>query len=129
MSTIRAWFELPHAQPPGWYLAESDPAVGDAIRLLHHDPSHPWTVAELASAAGMSRASLARRFTEVVGEPPLTFLTNWRITLAADLLAEPGVTIGAVAEQVGYSTPYALSTAFKRVRGVSPKEHRAAIAS
>jgi AraC-like DNA-binding protein len=129
MSAIRAWFELPNAQPPGWYLAESDPAVGDAIRLLHHDPSYPWTVAELASAAGMSRASLARRFTEVVGEPPLTFLTNWRITLAADLLAEPGVTIGAVAEQVGYSTPYALSAAFKRVRGVSPKEHRAALAS
>lgn len=129
MSAIRAWFELPESHPPGWYLAESDPAVGDAIRLLHHDPAYPWTVAELAAAAGMSRASLARRFTEVVGEPPLTFLTNWRITLAADLLAEPGVTIGAVAKQVGYSTPYALSTAFKRVRGVSPKEHRAALAA
>lgn len=129
MSAIRAWFELPESDAPGWYLAESDPAVGDAIRLLHNDPAHPWTVAELAAAAGLSRASLARRFTDVVGEPPLTFLTNWRITIAADLLAEPGVTIGEVAHQVGYSTPYALSTAFKRVRGVSPKQHRAALVS
>lgn len=129
MTAIRAWFERPDSQAPGWYLAESDPAVGDAIRMLHHDPAHPWTVAELAAAAGMSRASLARRFTDVVGEPPLTFLTNWRITLAADLLAEPGTTLGAVAHQVGYSTPYALSTAFKRVRGISPTEHRAALSA
>ena len=124
MSAIRAWFEQPDSDAPGWYLAESDPAIGDTIRRLHQDPAHPWTVAELASASGMSRASLARRFTEVVGEPPLTFLTNWRITLAADLLTEPGATVGSVADQVGYATPYAFSAAFKRVRGVSPKHHR-----
>ena len=75
----------------------------------------------------MSRATLARRFAELVGEPPMAFLTAWRLALAADLLREPGATIGAVAQQVGYGSPFALSTAFKRVRGVSPKEHRAAV--
>lgn len=124
MSTIRAWFAQPDSDAPGWYLAESDQVIGKTIRMLHNNPAHPWTVAELAREAGMSRASLARRFTDVVGEPPLTFLTNWRLTLAADLLCEPGATIGSVAQQVGYSSPYALSAAFKRVRGVSPKEHR-----
>jgi AraC-like DNA-binding protein len=82
-------------------------------------------VAELAAAANVSRAGLARRFTELVGEPPMAFLTSWRLALAADLLREPGATIGAVASQVGYGSPFALSTAFKRVRGVSPRQHRA----
>ena len=66
--------------------------VGHALRLLHHNPAHPWTVAELARETGVSRAALARRFTELVGEPPMAFLTGWRIALAADLLLEPGAT-------------------------------------
>ena len=74
----------------------------------------------------MSRAALARRFNELVGEPPMAYLTSWRITLAADLLREPGATVGSVAPQVGYGSSFALSTAFKRVRGVSPQEHRTA---
>ena len=72
------------------------------------------------SEAGMSRATLARRFTELVGEPPMQFLTGWRLALAADLLRDPDTTLAAVARRVGYSTPFALSTAFKRARGVSP---------
>ena len=99
---------------------------GHALRLLHHNPAHPWTVAELARETGVSRAALARRFNDLVGEPPMAFLTSWRIALAADLLLEPGATVGSVAEQVGYGSPFALSTAFKRVRGISPQEHRAA---
>jgi AraC-like DNA-binding protein len=81
-------------------------------------------VAALAREIGVSRAGLARRFTELVGEPPMTFLTGWRLALAADLRREPGATIGSVAEQVGYGSAFALSTAFKRVRGVSPQQHR-----
>ena len=73
--------------------------------MLHHNPSHPWTVAALADATGVSRAALARRFNDLVGEPPMTFLTGWRIALAADLLREPGATIGSVADQVGYGEP------------------------
>jgi AraC-like DNA-binding protein len=84
-------------------------------------------VASLARETGVSRAALARRFTELVGEPPMAFLAGWRLALAADLLRDPDATLGAVARQVGYGSPYALSTAFKRVRGVSPREHRAAV--
>ena len=124
IAVLRAWFARPEADPPAWYLGQSDPVVGPALRLLQHHPEHPWTVAELAGAGGVSRAAFARRFTDVVGEPPMTFLTGWRLALAADLLREPGATVASVARQVGYSTPFALSTAFKRAYGISPKEHR-----
>ena len=125
IAVLRAWFARPEAAAPGWYRAHSDPVVGPVLRLLHSKPAHPWTVEALAVATGTSRASLARRFTELVGEPPMTFLTGWRLALAADLLREPGATVGSVARQVGYSSSFALSTAFKRVRGISPREHRA----
>jgi AraC-like DNA-binding protein len=85
-------------------------------------------VAKLATAANVSRAALARRFTELVGEPPMTYLTAWRLALAADLLRDPDLTVGQVAERVGYGSSFALSTAFKRVRGISPREHRATAA-
>ena len=124
IAVLRAWFSRPGAAP-AWYRAYHDPVVGRALRMLHHNPAHPWTVATLAAEVGVSRAALARRFTDLVGEPPMTFLTGWRLALAADLLREPDATVGAVARQVGYSTPFALSTAFKRVRGISPQEHRA----
>ena len=81
------------------------------------------------AAARVSRATRARRLTELVGEPPMTFLTGWRLALAADLLREPDATVGAVARQVGYGSPFALSTAFKRVRGVSPRQHRVGTAA
>jgi len=125
IAVLRAWFARPEADAPAWYRAYGDPVVGRALRVLHHNPSYPWTVAALADETGVSRAALARRFNDLVGEPPMTFLTGWRIALAADLLREPGATIGSVADQVGYGSPFALSTAFKRVRGVSPREYRA----
>jgi AraC-like DNA-binding protein len=126
IAVLRAWFARPDAEAPAWYRAYSDPVAGKALRLIHDDPAHPWTVAELAAQSGVSRAAFARRFTELVGEPPMKFLTDWRLSLAADLLLEPEATIGSVAYQVGYGSPFALSTAFKRVRGISPQQHRAA---
>jgi AraC-like DNA-binding protein len=87
--------------------------------------AHPWTVASLAQATNVSRAALARRFNELVGQPPMAFLTGWRLDLAADLLCESDAPIGTVAEQVGYGSPFALSTAFKRVTGLSPQQYRA----
>ena len=80
-----------------------------------------------AGASGASRAALARRFTELVGVPPMTFLAEWRIALAADLL-EPGATVGSVAPRVGYGSPFALSAAFKRLRGVGAGVRAAAAA-
>jgi AraC-like DNA-binding protein len=124
IASVRAWFARPEATPPAWYTAHQDQVVGGALELLHDQPSRSWTVEALARAVGVSRASLARRFAERVGEPPMTYLTNWRLALAADLLLQPDATVGRVAHQVGYGSPFALSTAFKRAYGRSPREHR-----
>jgi AraC-like DNA-binding protein len=128
IAVLRAWFDRSETTP-GWFRAQGDPVVGRALRMLQNHPAHPWTVAALAGRAGVSRAALARRFTELVGEPPMAYLTNWRLALAADLLRAPDATIAAVARQVGYSSGFALSAAFKRVRGVSPQAHRTGVAA
>lgn len=126
IAVLRAWCCRPGGRAPSWARAQvADRVVGRALGLLHHNPAHPWTVASLAAASGVSRAALARRFTELVGEPPMTYLAGWRLALTADLLHESDATLGAIARQVGYGTPFALSAAFKRVRGVSPQQHRA----
>lgn len=124
IAILRTWFNRNETEKLPWYQAKGDRVVVRALKLIHQDPAHPWTLVNLAAKVGVSRAALARRFHDVVGEPPMSFLTQWRLALAADLLCETDETIGTVAEQVGYSSPYALSSAFKRVRGVSPKEHR-----
>jgi AraC-like DNA-binding protein len=126
ISVLRAWFGRPAAEAPPWYRAHGDPVVGHALRLIHDQPAHPWTVSALAARTGVSRAGLARRFAALVGEPPMTYLTGWRLALAAELLREPDTTLEAVARRVGYGSPFALSAAFKRERGVSPSEYRAA---
>jgi AraC-like DNA-binding protein len=127
IAVLRTWFDQ-NGNAPTWWRAEDDPIVGPALKLLYNDPAHAWTVANLAAAVGCSRAVFARRFAEQVGEPPIAFLTGWRLALAADLLRTSDATIAAVARQVGYSTPFALSSAFKRAYGVSPNTHRAASA-
>jgi AraC-like DNA-binding protein len=124
IAVLREWFSWKETDTPAWYKAHADPVVGRALRLLTDDPARPWTVAQLAARCGVSRAALARRFTDLVGEPPMAYLTGWRLALAADLLREPGATVGQVARKVGYGSPFALSTAFKRVYGISPQQHR-----
>jgi AraC-like DNA-binding protein len=117
---LRAWCARPDATPPAWYRALADPAIGDALRLLHNDPARRWTVAELAANTGMSRAAFAARFTSCVGEPPLTYLTAWRITLAADLLHDTDDTVATIAREVGYHDAFA----FKRAHSISPSAWR-----
>ncbi|AIS01197.1 AraC family transcriptional regulator [Streptomyces glaucescens] len=124
IAALRAWFARPGAEPPGWYRALADPVAGRALRLMQDDPARPWTVAALAAECGVSRAALARRFTDLVGEPPMTHLTGWRLALAADRLRDTGHTLETIARQVGYGSAFALSTAFKRRYGVSPQEFR-----
>ncbi|MEV5569880.1 AraC family transcriptional regulator [Spirillospora sp. NPDC052269] len=124
IAVLRAWFSRPGARPPGWFAAHGDPVVGPALRLLHDQPARPWTVADLAAAAGSSRAALAKRFGDLVGEPPMSYLTGLRLAHAADLLRGGDQTLEAIARKVGYGSAFALSSAFKRERGVSPQEFR-----
>ncbi|RSM46385.1 AraC family transcriptional regulator [Amycolatopsis balhimycina DSM 5908] len=125
IAALRTWFDRPDSAAPAWYRAHDDPVVGHALRLLQHQPAEPWTVAKLAADTGVSRAALARRFAAAVGEPPMAYLTGWRLALAADLLRQhPEATIGSIAHQVGYGSAFALSTAFKREFGVSPHHYR-----
>jgi AraC-like DNA-binding protein len=126
IDAVRTHFSRAELAAPGWYRARRDPVVAQAVRLLQESPAEPWTVGTLARQTRVSRATLARRFAGVVGQPPMEFLTQWRVTLAADLILDPAETVASVARAVGYGSPYALSAAFKRVRGVSPHEHRTA---
>ncbi|QVQ52193.1 AraC family transcriptional regulator [Spiractinospora alimapuensis] len=126
VSALRTWFDRPGTDAPAWCRALDDPVAGGALRAMHDRPAHPWTVAELAAAVGVSRAALARRFTESIGEPPMSYLTGWRITLAADLLRDTTLTVDAIARKVGYANAFALSVAFKRIRGTRPSDHRRA---
>ncbi|GGN30243.1 AraC family transcriptional regulator [Lentzea pudingi] len=120
---LRAWC-AESATMPAWCRALGDAAIGEALRLLHAEPARRWTVAELATKVGLSRAAFAARFTALVGEPPITYLTAWRMTLAADLLRDTDETIAAVAHTAGYMDAFAFSAAFKRACGVSPSTWR-----
>jgi AraC-like DNA-binding protein len=124
LSTLREWFTRPEADPPGWYRALGDPVVGRALRLIHDRPAHAWTVTALAEQTGVSRATFARRFADLVGEPPMTYLTGWRLALAADLLSRTDATVDAIARRVGYRSAFGLSVAFHRVYGTRPTDHR-----
>ncbi|GGC03945.1 AraC family transcriptional regulator [Cellulomonas carbonis] len=108
----------------GWIGAQSDPVAGPAVRLLHEHPARAWTVASLAHEVGASRALLARRFHERVGQPPMAYLTTWRLALAADRLTTGSETVAAVARDLGWSSPFTFSAAFKRRYGLSPQHYR-----
>lgn len=125
IAVLHAWFNRPGAPLPAWYRAHGDPVVGQALRLLDSGPDQPWTVATLAARTNTSRAALARRFTALVGRPPMSYLRERRLALAADLLREPDATLAAVSRRVGFSSAFALSAAFKRELGISPSEYRA----
>lgn len=124
MAVLRSWVADQESSAPDWARTCEDPVVRKALGGIHHNPEQPWTVASLAAFTGVSRAVLARRFTEALGDPPMTYLTRWRIQLAADLLLEDSLTLDSIARRVGYATPFGLSSAFKRVKGLSPLEFR-----
>ncbi|MGV9233730.1 AraC family transcriptional regulator [Streptomyces nigra] len=102
----------------------AEPAVRAALTALHTNPAHPWTVAELARAGAVSRSTLAARFKATMGQGPMEYLTRWRIQLAALKLRESDETLSAIARHTGYGSESAMSTAFKRVTGVSPSVYR-----
>ena len=121
---VRAWTAAHPERATGWLSASADSVVGQALELLHELPAEPWTLESLASRLNISRATLAARFRAAVGEPPMTYLTNWRMLLASELLSDPHRTTARIAGEIGYGSPFALSTAFKRRFGMSPTEYR-----
>ncbi|MEV4163198.1 AraC family transcriptional regulator [Nonomuraea dietziae] len=124
---LRAWFEdqrVSGHSAAGWAAALHDPAVAAALRAIHGDPGRQWTVEELGAQARLSRAAFARRFTHLVGQPPLTYLTWWRMTTAARLLRASDVPVNTIAQQVGYSSQYTFTHAFKRQYGSPPGSYR-----
>ncbi|MDI6942534.1 AraC family transcriptional regulator [Microbacterium barkeri] len=109
-----------------WVTAIRDTGISSALDAFHDNPGHPWTVAELAQRAVMSRTAFARRFHELIGDPPMTYITWWRMNLAAALLTDTDQSMRAIAQRVGYSSEYAFAHAFRRERGVSPGAARRA---
>lgn len=124
---LRTWLAEQRECAPAWYRGMADPVVGPALEAIHDRPFDRWTVASLAAEARVSRALFAKRFTEVMGEPPLAYLTEWRMAEAEELLADPARSVAQVATTVGYSDAFGFSAAFKRSRGSSPTEFRAAL--
>ncbi|MFI7615823.1 AraC family transcriptional regulator [Nonomuraea terrae] len=108
----------------GWLAGLTDPVVAPALQALHARPAHPWTVAQLADVSAVSRSTLAARFKQAVGRGPLEYLTGWRIELAIERLRRGDETLAMIAREVGYGSESALSNAFRRVTGLSPREYR-----
>jgi len=110
---------LPPGQT-GWLAGLRDEVVGRALTLLHGQPGHPWTLAGLAREAASSRSSLAKRFTLLVGQPPMQYLAQWRMQVAANLLAQSGAKVATIGVEVGYDSEAAFSRAFKKATGLAP---------
>lgn len=124
VETIRRYLkDLPHSQT-GWLAGLRDAHVAKALALLHGCPEHPWTVEELAREVGLSRTVLAERFMHYLGQPPIQYLTKWRLSLAARRLRDGATRIGRVAEQVGYESEASFTRAFKREFGLPPATWR-----
>jgi len=108
----------------GWLAGLQDPQVGRVLNLLHALPNRPWTVDELAKEAAISRAALAKRFVDLVGQSPIQYLTNWRMHMARHLLQDSGLGIGEIAGRVGYESEAAFNRAFRRQVGLPPATWR-----
>ncbi|MFF7534192.1 AraC family transcriptional regulator [Streptomyces bobili] len=124
--TLRTWFEQAGQDAPDWYRGLAEPILAPALQAFHARPSKTWTVAGLAAESGVSRALFAKRFTEVMGRPPLAYLTECRMDEAEALLSDTDFAIAQIAKSVGYADAFGFSAAFKRHRGLSPSVFRAA---
>jgi transcriptional regulator GlxA family with amidase domain len=114
---------LPEGQK-GWLTGARDPVVGKSLGLLHSRVAHPWTIADLAERVGVSRSALVERFTRYLSEPPMTYLTRWRMQLALRALQKTSRGVAEIAADVGYESEAAFSRAFKREFGEPPGRYR-----
>ena len=126
IEVVRRHFDGLPAGQLGWLAGLRDRHVGRALVLMHERPAHPWTIEELAKEAGLSRSALAERFSELVGQPPIQYLAQWRMQVAAAMLANGGESVASVAEKVGYESEAAFNRAFTRAVGVGPGAWRKA---
>jgi AraC-like DNA-binding protein len=124
VDAIRRHVEHLPADTTGWLAGLRDRYVGRALALLHERPSAPWTIEDLSSQVGLSRSALHERFVSLIGQPPVQYLTNWRMQLASRLLLEGRSTVAAVAVDVGYDSEAAFARAFKRLVGMPPAAWR-----
>jgi AraC-like DNA-binding protein len=124
VQVLRLALEQQAVTQPGWLSLLSDPALRPALTLMHEKPEYPWNLEELASAAAMSRSTFAARFRIAAGQPPLAYLTRWRIRLAERALRDEGTTIAALAAQLGYASESSFSHAFQRITGTTPGRYR-----
>lgn len=120
IQAIRAWIESDGSAQTGWIAALRDPQIGRALSLIHGEPEREWTVASLADELAMSRSAFAARFTELVGEPVMQYVTRWRMQVAVNALQEEGSTVAELAAKLGYRSEAAFARAFKRVIGKAP---------
>jgi AraC-like DNA-binding protein len=126
VEAIRRHIEALPPEQTGWLAGLRDRFVGKTLALIHSKPAHPWTVEDLAGAVGLSRSALADRFTGLVGQPPMQYLTRWRLQLAANLLRSGNRNVASVAADVGYDSEAAFNRAFKRELGTTPAAWRRA---
>lgn len=124
VQAVRTWIESQPEGQGGWLGALRDKQIMSALTLMHKRPNQHWTIATLASEVGMSRSPFATRFTALVGEPPLAYLTKWRMNLAAGYLRDEQISVREIAERVGYDSQASFTNAFKRVFSLSPREYK-----
>ena len=124
VDTLRRYVAGLPEQQTGWLAGARDPVVGKSLGLLHKQVDHPWTIADLAKKVGLSRSALVERFTRYLSEPPMTYLTRWRLQLAARALAKTPKGVAEIASDVGYESEAAFNRAFKREFGLPPARYR-----
>lgn len=124
LQVIRTWLTRDAGARAGWLGALSDRQIGHVLACIHRDPSRDWTLASLAATASMSRSAFAARFTDLVGEPAMSYVTRWRMQVALDELAGSDATVASLAGRLGYRSEAAFSRAFTRVIGASPSAAR-----
>ena len=123
---LRRYLENLPPDQTGWLAGLRDEVVGRVLALIHRQPGRPWTLEELAREASSSRTSVAKRFSERVGRPPMQYLAQWRMQVAANLLSQSGAKISSIGREVGYDSEAAFSRAFKKETGVAPGAWREA---
>jgi AraC-like DNA-binding protein len=122
---LRRYIARLPAEQTGWLAGVRDPEVGKVLALMHRNPAHPWTLADLAAEAGISRSVLAERFRQYLGEPPMSYLTRWRLQLGAQMLNSTSYSVAQIAAEVGYESEPAFNRAFKREFNLPPARFRA----